>query len=291
MKKEKNKYIQAVASIFDYWTLGDYIILLGTIIMFTRTFFRLITVGWKNADYTHAYFILPICIWLVLRRKDVLQKSSRINLAGGILFFLSIACYAFSVLNEFMFLEAFSFVLMMWAIFKIRFTKDSFHKLLFPMTYLLFLIPPPLIAIDAISMPLKSISTVGAYFMLKSFHFPVAIFGVILNVGGKELFIADACSGFRSITTLLALSAIYAYMSNISLLKKWIVFLSVIPFGILGNMVRISTTGLMAYYFGSELAEGFFHGLSGVIVFIVAIFGLILLTKSFSRSKNEASDD
>jgi len=252
MKKGERKIIGEMKRVFDKWLWEDYLILIGMVIMFTPTFYRLITKGWKNADYTHAYFILPISLWLLLRDNQAFERSERVSVLGIIYLFSGILCYAFSILNEFMFLEAFSFVLIMWAIFCLRFNKESFGRMLFPMAYLLFLIPPPFIAIDAISMPLKQVSTQGAYFVLKSFHFPVAMYGVILNVGGKELFIADACSGFRSLTTLLALGAIYAYLQKIPNTKKWFLFLSVIPLGILGNILRISTTGLMSYYFGQN---------------------------------------
>jgi exosortase len=198
-----------------------------------------------------------------------------------------VVIYLFSALNGFMFLEALSFVIIFWAIFKLRFTPESFKKMFFPLVYLLFLVPPPGVAIDAVSLPLKKISTMGAFLLLKSFHFPVDIYGVILSVGGKELLIGDACSGFRSISTLLALGAIYAYYQNISFQKKWIVFISVIPIAIVGNIARIAVTGVIVYYLGLKYAEGFFHSISGLILFVFTTLGLVVFTLLISRRNNE----
>jgi len=282
----KKKIDKNIFGAFYNWQIGDYFILVAMFIMFIPTFYRLATLGWKSADYTHAYFILPISIWLIFKKRKELIKSRKIYLSGIIIFGLGIIFYLFSVLNEFMFLEAFSFVIMMWAIFKVRLKKESFKKILFPLVYLLFLVPPPSLAIDMATFPLKKLSTYGSYFLLKMFRLPVEVYGVILKVGEYEFFIADACSGFRSMVTLLALGAVYAYIQNTSLLRKWTVFLSVIPLGILGNILRISITGCISYFGDPKYAEGFFHTFSGGILFIFVILGLIILTELICKKRN-----
>lgn len=257
----------------------DWIIIIAMVVMFTPTFYRLATLGWKSTDYTHAYFILPISLWLIFKRRDALLKSNNISTSGAVLFVLGLISYLFAALNEFMFLEAFSFVLMVWAVFKLKLNKKSFKKILFPIVYLLFLVPPPSMAIDMITFPLKKISTYGSYFILKISQVPVRVYGAILKVGGHELFMADACSGFRSLITLLALGALYAYFQRTSLGKKWFIFLSVFPLAILGNILRISITGFISYFAGIKYAEGFFHTFSGLFLFLFTVLGLIVLTE------------
>ncbi|MBI4651053.1 exosortase/archaeosortase family protein [Candidatus Desantisbacteria bacterium] len=265
----------------------DWLIVLAMVIMFSPTFYRLATLGWKSADYTHAYFIFPITLWLIFRKRQELVKTEEVNKVGFIIIIVASFLYLFSSLNEFMFLEAFSFVVMMYAVFKLKLTEDSFKKILFPLAYLLFLIPPPGLAIDMATLPLKKISTYGSYGLLKLFHLPVEVYGVILKVKDHELFISDACSGFRSIVTLLALGAVYAYFQDISLKKKWIIFLSVIPLGILGNILRITLTGIISYFVGMKYAEGFFHDFSGAVLFIFTTFGLIGLTELITKKTHE----
>lgn len=265
------------------WTIGDYAVLFGMIFAFYSTIYKLATMGWLNADYTHAYFILPISLWIIWKRREGLVESEVIPKAGIALFAAALFMYLFAKLNDFMFLDGFSFVVMIWAIFRIRFTRESVRKILFPLAYLLFLVPPPGLAIDTITFPLKKISTYGSYLLLKLLHVPVVVFGAILKIKEHELFIADACSGFRSIVTLLALGALYAYYQETSTKKKWAIFLSVIPLGIMGNIFRIALTGLISYHIGARFAEGFFHTFSGGVLFVFTVLGLIGITGLIAR--------
>jgi len=267
---------------FNSW---DMIIGIVALLMFTPTFYRLVTLGWKSADYTHAYFILPISLFLIwLRRKD-LVKAEGGNFSGMVLFITGILAYMYSAINAFMFLEATAFVLVMWGVFKLRLTRGSFSFILFPLSYLIFLIPPPGLVIDSLTFPLKIIALNGSHFVLVLFKLPVELYGVILKVGGHELFIADACSGFRSIVTLLALGAVYVYFQNTSKTNKWVLFVSVVPIAIFANIFRICLTGLIAYKWGSEKAEGFFHDFSGMVLFFVTVLCLMALTGVVCREK------
>ena len=263
--------------------ISDIFIGITLFTMFSPTFYRLITLGWKSADYTHAYFILPISLFLIWLKRKKLVKAEGGNVPGAVLFVLGILAYIYSAINAFMFLEAASFVLVMWGIFRLRFTKESFACLLFPLAYLIFLIPPPGLVIDSLTFPLKKIASIGSHLVLSGFNLPVELYGVILKVGGHELFIADACSGFRSIVTLLALGAVYVYSQDTSNMKKWIIFISVVPIAIFANIFRICLTGLIAYKWGAEKAEGFFHEFSGIVLFFITVLFLMLLTRILSK--------
>ncbi|MBI3617228.1 MAG: exosortase/archaeosortase family protein, partial [Candidatus Omnitrophica bacterium] len=133
--------------------------------------------------------------------------------------------------------------------------------------------------IDSLTFPLKKIASIGSHLVLSGFNLPVELYGVILKVGGHELFIADACSGFRSIVTLLALGAVWVYFQDTSNMKKWAIFTSVVPIAIFANIFRICLTGLIAYKWGAEKAEGFFHEFSGMVLFFITVLFLMLLTR------------
>lgn len=268
-----------VKDIFKGWDKFDFIIAGAMIFMSAPVFVSLYVLGWKSAGYDHGVFILPISLWLIWRKRAVLLKRQDLSKTGAALFLIGVLIYLYAGLNDFMFLRGIAFVVMMWAVFKLRFTNETFKNILFPLAYLIFLIPPPGIAIDSATFPLKTISTLGSYSLLKLFHLPVQVAGVILKVGTHELFIADACSGFRSITTLLALGAVYAYFQSTSKKQKWIIFLSVIPLGILGNMLRLTLTGMISYFIGAKYAEGFFHEVSGGVLFVFTVVGLIGVTE------------
>ena len=259
---------------FDW---ADVLIAAALSLLFYPTFHRLAVLGWPSADYTHAYFLVPISAWLFFRQRKHLQKTESIPAVGIILFAAALLLTVFSALNRFMFLEAFSFVLMVWALFRIRFTGESLRPLRFPLAYLLFLVPPPQLAVDLATLPLKKISTAGSYFLLKIVGLPVEVRGAILKVGEYELFVSDACSGFRSMVALLALGALYAYFAQTSRAKQWVLFAAVVPLGILGNILRIFLTGCISYFFGVQYAEGFFHEFSGGLLFLFTLLGLMMI--------------
>ena len=86
----------------------------------------------------------------------------------------------------------------------------------------------------------------------------------------------EACSGLRSLISLSALGAVFAYMTQKTLPKQIILFLSVIPIAIIANVFRLFITAVGAVVIGPEFAEGFLHEFSGLVVFLTALILLII---------------
>ena len=113
--------------------------------------------------------------------------------------------------------------------------------------------------------------------------------------GGFNFDVADPCSGIRSLLAMTALTAVYAYATQKTLLKKWILFLCSIPLAIIGNIARITTVALVAKAFGQKVATGLYHDYSGYIFFPVAIGLMVgvgsLLNLDFNRMWNQWKQD
>jgi len=105
----------------------------------------------------------------------------------------------------------------------------------------------------------------------------------------KKLEVVEACSGIRSLMTLLTLAVVFAYftyprnpdlnggtrrgglfLKTYGFWRSTIIVLSAIPIAILTNALRVSGTGVLARYYGTEIADGFFHSFSGWVIYIVA---------------------
>jgi len=83
--------------------------------------------------------------------------------------------------------------------------------------------------------------------------------------------VVEACSGIRSLVSLLTLAVIYGYLMESSLVLRVILALAAVPIAIAANSLRVMGTGLLGLYWGPEKAEGFFHTFSGWVIFILAL--------------------
>jgi exosortase len=95
--------------------------------------------------------------------------------------------------------------------------------------------------------------------------------------GGFEFDVADPCSGLRSLLAMTALTAVYAYFSQRTILRKWILFMASIPLAVVGNIARIVTVAIVAEAFGGKLALGIYHDYSGYILFTASITMMVVI--------------
>ncbi len=163
--------------------------------------------------------------------------------------------------------------------------------MLFPVAFLLFTVP--LSFLDIFTVKLRFLTSALAALLLNGIGIPVVRSGTGLHClagEGFNLDIADPCSGLRSIFALSALTAAYAYVTQKTLLKKWILFLCAVPVAVLGNLVRIFSIAVVAKFCGQEVATGFYHDYSGYIVFLVGILAVMQIGSWLQGPKSKAGD-
>ncbi|OHB29904.1 MAG: exosortase [Desulfuromonadaceae bacterium GWC2_58_13] len=146
-----------------------------------------------------------------------------------------------------------------------------------PIGFLLFMVPLPYIVYDALAFPLKLLVAKYSVVALKLMGIAVMREGNIIMFPQTVLEVADACSGLRSLVSLLALAVAFAFLSQKSNVKRVIMVLAAVPIAIATNMFRVIATGFLAQYYGAAAAEGFFHEFAGMAVFALAMLLLFLL--------------
>jgi exosortase len=147
------------------------------------------------------------------------------------------------------------------------------------------MVPLPYIVYDAIAFPLKLFVTRVSIYFLKLVGVVVLREGNVIMLPLTTLEVADACSGIRSLVSLLALSVAYAFFLKIAPARRALLVISAIPIAIAANAFRVIGTGLLAQYWGAQAAEGFFHEFAGLAVFAVAIASLVGVGALLSKGK------
>ncbi len=231
---------------------------------------------YQDSNYSHGFLIIPVSIWLIWRQRKELAllpvRPSNWGLAGIV---GSLVILIVGTAGAEYFSVRFSFVLLL-AFMTLHFMGWEFmRKVWFAFFFMLFMIPVPYVIYYSLTFPMQLFASKVASTALGAIGLPLMRFGNVLHLpGGQALEVAEACSGLRSIVSLLALGAMLAYFTQESKAKAVILFLSTIPIAVLGNVVRISFTAIGTYAISEKFVEGTLHEMAGMLVFI---FSLVML--------------
>jgi exosortase len=148
--------------------------------------------------------------------------------------------------------------------------------LAFPIAFLFLMIPIPSIIFNQIAFPLQLLASKTGEWAISTAGIPVLREGNLLILAHTTLEVAEACSGIRSLVSLITLGLVYGYFMDTRTWVRTLIVASAIPVAILANGARVAGTGMAAHWIGKDAAEGFFHEFSGWIVFLFA-FAMILI--------------
>jgi exosortase len=139
-----------------------------------------------------------------------------------------------------------------------------------PIAFLLLMIPIPAIIFNQIAFPLQLVASRFGETTLNLWGIPVLREGNVIILANTTLEVAEACSGIRSLVSLLTLGIVYSYFTDPRGWVRVTVTLATIPIAIVANGLRVAGTGVAAHYYGGQVATGFLHTFSGWAVFVVA---------------------
>ena len=238
-------------------------------------------------DFSHGFLIPIVSGYFVYeKRKELLALAPSGKWIGlGVVLLGIIFLFLGNLAAEY-FTMRFSLLAVIGGIILFLLGKDFLKVLGFPLVFLVFMIPLPSILMDWITFPMQLFASKVAALCLYTTDIPVLREGNIIQLANTSLEVAEACSGIRSLISLLALSVVFAYFSQKVWWKRAVLVLSTFPIAIAANAARVSGTGILAHHYGDSVAQGFFHGFSGWILFVVAFVCLFIVGSVVGRMKN-----
>ncbi len=276
------------------WT--TWLLVLLFIGLYLQVIIGLVLEWWGDSNYSHGFLVPLVAAYLVWKKKDKLKSLERKkSYFGFLILLLGLGIYIAGTAGAEYFSARFSLVIVLLGLVYYLNGKEWAKELLFPIAFLAFMVPIPGVIYYAIAFPMQMLSSKLTQSVLHVIGLPSARQGNIILLPNYSLEVVEACSGLRSLVSLLALGAFFAYMtfprdtnSGKSNWSRLILFLSVFPIAIGANIFRILITAIGAYVISPKLAEDFLHKLSGLIVFLVSVFSLFIFSqgiKFFSRRK------
>ena len=197
---------------------------------------------------------------------------------GGSIFGLGLLLYALGRSQDILMFEIGSQIFILAGILLITRGLPALRALWFPLFFMFFMIPLPGVFLDAVTMPMKIAVSYAADDILSWAGYPIGRAGVILQIGVYKLQVADACAGMHTLISLEALGLLYLNLiKHDSLVRNVTLACLIIPISFAANVIRVMTLVLVTFYFGDEAGQGFIHGFAGMVLFLVALFLIMMV--------------
>ena len=239
---------------------------------------------WSSDDnYSHGFLVVPLALYFAWERREALATAPvRPGVLGALLILGSLAVWAAGILGAELFLTRVSLVGVLAGTVWFIWGLAHLRILAFPILFLLLMIPLPSIIFNQIAFPLQLVASQAGEAVISAAGIPVLREGNVLVLPARTLEVAEACSGIRSLVSLLMLAIVLGYFTERRRGARIAIVLASVPIAILANASRVAGTGLAAQWVSPAAADGFFHTFSGWMVFVVAFAGLLLVQRGLS---------
>lgn len=259
-----------------WWQALTLILLIGW--LYASILLHLAEQWWHDPNFSHGIFVPLFSLFVLWQDRARLASLPRVPSAWGLLLAAFALCVlVVGVLGAEIFLARVSLLLLIASLTIYFLGWRFFRAVLFPWAFLILMIPIPAILFNQITFPLQILASKLAAAVLPLAGVPVLREGNVINLPALPLEVAQACSGIRSLLSLMTLSIIYGYLAETRIAVRVLLTLASIPIAVAANSLRIVGTGLLVQYWDPDRAEGFFHLFSGWLIFVVSLAMLFLL--------------
>jgi len=254
---------------------------------------HLVLQWWSDPDYSHGFFVPLFSGYLLWHQRERWMKIEIKPSNFGLLVMLgAVGLLLVGSLGAELFTTRFSLLVLLVGMILFLAGWNFLRAVSFPLCFLIFMIPLPQIVYNQITFPLQLLASRFATFWLELVHVPVLRDGNILVLSNYSLEVVEACSGIRSLMTLISLAVIYGYLLEPRLWVRILLVVLMVPIAIVSNAIRIMGAGMMAHRFGPAAAEGFLHEFSGWVIFLISLlllFAFHWILRHIGKAPREAA--
>jgi exosortase len=256
-------------------------------ILFAHPAMLLVDAWWNDPNSGHGLLLAPLSLYLAWKAGRAVGAKPQPGLGLAIIAFAVIARYAGDLAAELFIMRTSMLIGLAGLVVYYAGIKQVYHWWL-PFVLLLLSVPIPEVVLNSIALPLQfTASKIGAS-LLAWRDIPVRLSGNVIQIPRQDLFVAEACSGLRSLTALLSLGVLLGAL----FLEKWplrvVLVALTIPIAILINGVRIFLTGFLVYFVDPALGKGFMHETEGMLMFATAFLATGFITWLMSKGESYA---
>jgi exosortase len=237
----------------------------------------------RDPNFEHGIFVPFFALFVLWQDRKRLQAlPSDPSWAGLPLVILSLLMLALGVMGAELFFSRTSLLVLLAGLIILFQGWAFFRAVLFPWAFLFLMIPIPNIILQQVTFPHQLLASRVATGMLELVGVPVLRQGNVIVLASMPLDVVEACSGIRSLLTLLTLAIIYGYLMEKRIWVRIVLAISAVPIAVAANSFRIFGTGMLVQYWDPDKAEGFFHTFEGWLIFVVALILLLAVHKLIS---------
>ena len=258
----------------------------GVAVLYNEVLRELAFDWWNNPDYSHGLLLPIVTLYLIWQKKGVLADSPTAPSKFGLMVMLgSLGLLFAGHLGAEFFISRVSLLLFLGGLVLFFFGWKHLRMVSFPLGLLFLAIPLPAVIFYQLTFPLQLIASQLATFFLETSMVPVLREGNVIVLPNITMEVAEACSGIRSLFSLMTLTILYGYFLEGRTSFRLVLIGMTVPLALFTNGLRITGTGILTQYVSPAAAEGFFHSFSGWIVFVIAFASLFVIHRGMHLFK------
>jgi exosortase len=241
-----------------------------------------------RSEYYSHMLLIPLVsgFFLFMGRKEIFSNLEYSCSTGIPLLIVGVLLYALGWFwgeslnqNDYSSLMTFSVILFWIGAFVLLYGTQAFRNALFPLLFLVFMIPIPSVLMEKTISLLLAGSTAATHVLFKLTGIPFLKEGAVFHLPGISIQVAKECSGIRSSLGLFITGILAGHLFLRTRWKKFILVLFVYPITVLKNGIRIVTLSSLAVYVDERfITQSFLHRSGGFLFYIPALFllGIVL---------------